>query len=138
MFKSTLSKNVEWGHCDPAKIVFYPNYFIWFDQSSHQLFKNAGVGMEKLIKMYGIIGLPIVDARAEFILPSKFNDLIKITSWISEWKEKSFVIYHEIHNDGEIAVKGSEVRVWAKLHPKNHLLIKTDVIPNELKNNFET
>ena len=48
------------------------------------------------------------------------------------------MIYHEIHNDGEIAVKGSEVRVWAKQHPKNHLLIKSEVIPNELKNNFET
>tara|TARA_B100000579_G_C22288547_1_gene601565 strand:- start:59 stop:481 length:423 start_codon:yes stop_codon:yes gene_type:complete len=137
MFKSTLSINIEWGHCDPAKIVFYPNYFIWFDQSSHHLFSNAGLNMENLIKIHGIIGLPIVDAHAEFILPSKFNDLIKITSWISKWKEKSFVISHKIHNEGKLVVKGSEVRVWAKPHPTNLSLIKTDIIPDEIRNNFD-
>ena len=32
MLKSTLAIHISWGHCDPAKIVFYPNYFsemIW-------------------------------------------------------------------------------------------------------------
>ena len=68
---------------------------------------------------------------------TKFNDLIKITSWISKWKEKSFVISHKIHNEGKLVVKGSEVRVWAKPHPTNLSLIKTDVIPDEIRNNFD-
>ena len=42
MLKNLLSINVAWGHCDPANIVFYPNYFNWFDQSSHLLFDKAG------------------------------------------------------------------------------------------------
>ena len=42
MLKYTLTIKISWGHCDPAKIVFYPNYFIWFDQSAHLLFDKAG------------------------------------------------------------------------------------------------
>ena len=34
---------VDWGHCDPAGIVFYPNYFRWFDQCTSALFESAGL-----------------------------------------------------------------------------------------------
>ena len=57
MLNNTLSINVAWGRCDPAKIVFYPNYSIWFDQSSHLLFDKAGVNMSSLVKEFGIVGL---------------------------------------------------------------------------------
>ena len=60
MLKNTLSINVAWGHCDPANIVFYPNYFIWFDQSSHLLFDKVGANMSSLTKEFGVVGLPIV------------------------------------------------------------------------------
>ena len=63
MLKRSLSINVAWGHCDPVNIVFYPNYFIWFDQSSHLLFDNAGANMSNLMKEFGVVGLPIVDAH---------------------------------------------------------------------------
>ncbi len=52
MLKYTLTIQISWGHCDPAKIVFYPNYFIWFDQSAHLLFDKAGANMGDLIKQY--------------------------------------------------------------------------------------
>ena len=31
MFVSKKHLLVEWGHCDPAGIVFYPQYLAWFD-----------------------------------------------------------------------------------------------------------
>ena len=50
ILKNSLSINVARGHCDPANIVFYPNYFIWFDHSSHLLFDKAGANMSSLMK----------------------------------------------------------------------------------------
>ncbi len=91
MLKNTLSVHISWGHCDPAKIVFYPNYFIWFDQSAHHLFDKAGANMGDLMDQYGVVGLPIVDAHAEFLYPSKYGDVIEVCSWISEWREKTLV-----------------------------------------------
>ena len=98
MLKNTLSVHIGWGHCDPAKIVFYPNYFIWFDQSAHHLFDKAGANMGDLMDQFGVLGLPIVDAHAEFLYPSKYGDVIEVNSWISEWREKTLVATHEIYN----------------------------------------
>ena len=137
MLKYTLTIQISWGHCDPAKIVFYPNYFIWFDQSAHHLFDKAGANMGDLMVQYGVVGLPIVDAHAEFIYPSKYGDEIEVTSWISEWSEKTLIVTHEIHNNGLLAVKGTEVRVWAKPHPDDPKRLQAQVIPDSIRASFD-
>ena len=65
---------VEWGHCDPAGIVFFPQYLAWFDDCTTALFLDAGMAIQTLFKQHGVIGFPIVDLRARFLLPSKFGD----------------------------------------------------------------
>ena len=137
MLNYTLTIQISWGHCDPAKIVFYPNYFIWFDQSAHHLFDKAGANMGDLMDQYGVVGLPIVDAHAEFIYPSKYGDEIEVTSWISEWREKTLIVTHEIHNNGLLAVKGTEVRVWAKPHPDDPKRLQAQVIPDSIRASFD-
>ena len=137
MLKYTLTIQISWGHCDPAKIVFYPNYFIWFDQSAHLLFDKAGANMGDLMKQYGVVGLPIVDAHAEFIYPSKYGDEIEVTSWISEWSAKTLIVTHEFHNNGLLAVKGTEVRVWAKPHPDDPKRLQAQVIPDSIRASFD-
>ena len=137
MLKYTLTIQISWGHCDPAKIVFYPNYFIWFDQSAHHLFDKAGANMGDLMDQYGVVGLPIVDAHAEFIYPSKYGDEIGVTSWISEWREKTLIVTHEIHNNGLLAVKGTEVRAWAKPHPDDPKRLQAQVIPDSIRASFD-
>ena len=137
MLKNTLSVHIGWGHCDPAKIVFYPNYFIWFDQNVHHLFDKAGANMGDLMNQYGVVGLPIVDAHAEFLYPSKYGDVIEVSSWISEWREKTLVATHEIYNNGQLAVRGSEVRVWALPHPEDPKRLQAQVIPYVIRAFFE-
>ena len=137
MLKYTLTIQISWGHCDPAKIVFYPNYFIWFDQSAHHLFDKAGANMGDLMDQYGVVGLPIVDAHAEFIYPSKYGDEIEVTSWISEWSAKTLIVTHEIHNNGLLAVKGTEVRVWAKPDPDDPKRLQAQVIPDSIRASFD-
>ena len=77
--ESTYNFRVEWGDCDPARIVFYPHYFRWFDKGTHRLFEQAGAGMEQLLDTHGGL-LPIVDARASFTTPSRWGDELEITS----------------------------------------------------------
>src|SRR6267154_3036744 len=46
---------IEWGHCDPAGIVYFPNYFSYFDASTNALFLRAlGFNKYEMLKKYGI------------------------------------------------------------------------------------
>ena len=53
--------------------------------------------MSSLIKEFGVVGLPIVEANSEFLAPSSYGDMIKVTSWVSEWRDKTLITSHEIH-----------------------------------------
>ena len=74
MFVSKKHLLVEWGHCDPAGIVFYPQYLAWFDDCTTALFTNAGMPTRALFHTYAILGVPLVDVRVRFLLPSTFGD----------------------------------------------------------------
>ena len=59
---------VEWSHCDPAGIVFNSRFFEYFDWGTWTLFERAlGVRPPDLAGVFGIVGLPLVDASARFL-----------------------------------------------------------------------
>ena len=123
---------VEWGQCDPAGIVFNSRFFEMFDASSWLLFEAAlGVKMKRINDTFGII-LPLVDARANFIKPAKFGDDIEIATRVSEFRRSSFDVEHKITIGGELAVEGSETRVWAARAKDNPEKISASAIPAEV------
>lgn len=124
---------IEWGHCDPAGIVFNPRFFEFFDASTWLLFEAVlGVKPEDLAATYAIMGIPLVDARAEFKKPAKFGDSIEIASRVSEFRRSSFDIEHRISVGGELAIEGGETRVWAARDKADPEKIRAVAIPPEV------
>ena len=131
IFRRQLS--IEWGHCDPAGIVFNPRFFEFFDTSSWMLFEAAlGVERQALASSYNILGIPLVDARANFIKPAKFGDTVEIASRVSEFRRSSFDVEHLLSIGGEIAVEGGETRVWAVRRKDDPNKIATVPIPEHV------
>lgn len=129
--------NIGWGDCDPAKIVFYPNYYRWFDDATHALFRSVGLDLDILYEQYDIIGMPLVESNARYMSPSVFGDTIEIESHVSAWQRKIFVVSHTITNSGELAVQGTETRIWALRHPDDPTRLKAGEVPDELRRRFE-
>ena len=124
---------IEWGHCDPAGIVFNPRFFEFFDTNTWLLFEAAlGVKAQDLANVYGIIGIALVDARANFLKPAKFGDVIEIASRVSEFRRRSFDVEHRLSVNGVLAIEGGESRVWAVRDKDDPDKIATAPIPPEV------
>ena len=82
MFVARRERLIEWGDCDPARIVFNPRYFEWFDGCTAHVFASAGFPKESLFERYGFAGWPLVETRAEFLKPCRFGEtvIIKVPS----------------------------------------------------------
>ncbi len=105
---------IEWGQCDPAGIVFNSRFFEIFDTNTWKMFEAAlGVKPHELASAFGIVGIPLVDARANFLKPVKFGDAVEMASRVSEFRRSSFDVEHRLAVNGELAVEGAETRVWA-------------------------
>ena len=124
---------IEWGQCDPAGIVFNSRFFEIFDTSTWQLFEAAlGVKPPDLAGTFGILGIPLVDARANFIKAVKFGDVVEIASRVSEFRRSSFDVEHRLSVAGELAVEGGETRVWASRSKDDPEKIGGTAIPDEV------
>jgi 4-hydroxybenzoyl-CoA thioesterase len=129
---------IEWGHCDPAGIVFNSRFFQFFDWGTWTLFEAAlGVKPHELGPVYGIMGIPLVEAGARFLAPARFGDLVELTSQVSEFRRSSFDVDHKLMVRGELAVEGRETRVWAGRDPANPAAIKAQPIPADVIARFK-
>jgi 4-hydroxybenzoyl-CoA thioesterase len=124
---------VEWGHCDPAGIVYFPNYFTYFDSSTNALFLRAlGYNKFEMLKRFGIVGIPLVDVGARFIVPSTFGDIVTIESTVAEVRRSSFRMAHRLLRGDVLAVEGTETRVWVGRDPDHPDKLKGMPIPADV------
>jgi 4-hydroxybenzoyl-CoA thioesterase len=124
---------IEWGDCDPARIVFNPRYFEWFDACTANLFTVAGYPKQTLYDRFAVVGWPIVESHAKFLKACHFGDMVTIESEVTDVRRSSFDVAHRLFNAGLLSVEASETRVWAGQHPDDPKGLKGLPIPDEVK-----
>lgn len=127
-----MTRTIVWGDCDPANIVFYPNYFVWFNAAAEHHFAQAGLPKPELIKRYGVVGFPMVDTRASFHVPSTHGDVVTIETKITRFGRSSFDIEHRLLRGETLGVEGFEKRVLVGRDAGTDR-IKSVAIPDEVK-----
>ncbi|MFH0129995.1 acyl-CoA thioesterase [Variovorax sp. VaC1] len=104
---------VEFGDCDPAGIVWFPNFFRWIDAASRHFFAECGVPRwEETTETLGVIGTPLVDTHTRFVKAASYGDTLRIAVRITEWREKSFVQTYRVTRGEDLILECEEVRIF--------------------------
>ena len=123
---------LRWGECDPAGIIFYPTYFLWFDAAAWSMFAQVGYHAKRMRAEH--LAMPLVAAGCEFKHPAEQQDRAEVRSRILRWGGKSFVIGHDVvREDGTLLATGSETRVWGRYVEGPGSPMKGQPITEELK-----
>ncbi|TAK47841.1 MAG: acyl-CoA thioesterase [Xanthobacteraceae bacterium] len=125
---------VEWGHCDPAGIVYHPRFIDYFDWSCVVLIETA-LGMKKsaISKVYGMAGIPVVGLSARVTGVVRYGDEIEIVSTITALNRSSFHVRHTLTRDGLPMADCTQMRVWCEHDPKAPTSLKSCEIPAEVR-----
>ncbi len=114
----TYTQRVEFGDCDPARIVWFPNFFRWIDAASRHFFIACGVPpWTETEKTLGVIGTPLVDTKARFMKTATYGDTLDIVASVAEWRARSFVQAYRVLKGGEVIMECEEVRIFAGRKP---------------------
>lgn len=133
MFTNKRMLTIEWGDCDAAGIVYYPRYFVMFDASTAYLFEAAlGYNKREMVERHGIVGFPMVDTGARFLLPSSYGDTVMIESQVENIGRSSFEVSHRLWRGPDLAIEAHEKRVWVGRHPDDPTRLKGVPIPPEI------
>ncbi len=136
MFPSTIDITIDWSDCDPAGIVFYPQFFRMMNTGTHAMFSSVGLPFHEMVKRFGTIGVPMLDVQATFKSPARFGDEVQLETRVTEWRAKTFLVHHVMKLGERVVFEGREIRVWAAKDETAPSGIKAVPIPAELKAMF--
>ena len=127
---------LRWGECDPAGIIFYPTYFLWFDAAAWDMFAQVGYHAKRMRAEH--LAMPLVAAGCEFKHPAEQEDRAEVRSRIDRWGGKSFVLAHDVVRvDGTLLASGTETRVWGRYENGPGTPLKGQPISDGLKELFK-
>jgi 4-hydroxybenzoyl-CoA thioesterase len=132
MLKNRKTIVIAWGDCDPAGVVYYPRYFVYFNVCMEALFERAGLPRKMRESQYQILGTPLVDARARFVAPLRYGETAVIESCVTELHKSSFQIRHKLYKGKKLAVEAFETRVWVVRSSADPKKMKPIPIPPEV------
>ena len=112
MPRTTLfNVDVHFGDCDPAGIVFFPNFSRWMDSASLAFFMACGVPpWRELVKTRGIVGTPLLEIHTKFIKAVTYGERITIATHVEEWRAKVFVQLHRVTRGDDVFPRESPMR----------------------------
>jgi 4-hydroxybenzoyl-CoA thioesterase len=122
---------VHFGDCDPAGIVFFPNFARWMDQSSLAFFQACGVPpWREMQKTHGIIGTPVLETNTRYLMPATYGETLEVHTSIAEWRAKVFVHLHQIRRGDDLLCEGREVRAFVQRDEASGRLRSVPVPPD--------
>src|SRR5436309_6770585 len=104
---TTYPVDVTFGDCDPAGIVFFPNFSRWMDAASLAFFMQCGVPpWRELVKTRGIVGTPLLEINTRFFKAATYGERLAIETWVEEWRAKAFIQQHRVKRGDELICEG--------------------------------
>ncbi len=123
---------VPFGDCDPAGLVFYPNFYVWMDEATWGLFRSVGVTRAVINQTYRAMGFPLVSSSLRHIAPARDGDTLTVDSAVARWGNSSFDVDHKFTIEGRPVAEGQETRVWAVLADDGNT-VQAAPVPDDIK-----
>ena len=121
------------GDCDPAGIVFFPNFSKWMDSASLAFFMACGVPpWRELVKTRGIIGTPLLEIHTRFVQPATYGQTLEVHTSVESWSAKTFRQRHVVKRGDTRICEGTEVRAFCVRDADNPDRIRAIPVPEDI------
>ena len=122
----TTQKQIRFHHCDPAGIVFYPQYFYLLSEAMEDFMAAAGKPQHEQINVLRR-GWPIIKLDVDFVRMSRYGDQVAIDVTVTRIGGASLGLDYRIHGPDGDRLKASTTVVHVDLDTDRAIPIPDDV-----------
>jgi len=79
-------------------VVYYGNYLTYFEVGRVECLRQNGLPISLVDER---VHMPVVEAFVKYVKPARLDDLLEVTSRVSERKRASFKFSYEIRNEAK-------------------------------------
>ncbi|MGH9792179.1 MAG: acyl-CoA thioesterase [Candidatus Acidiferrales bacterium] len=103
---------VRYAETDQWGTVYHSNFFIWFEVGRVELMRSMGFTYKEMEEQDDSHTV-VVDVRCIYEKPARYDDVIRVRTWVSESKERTVRFAYEVFNDetGERLARGETLHV---------------------------
>jgi len=116
MLTYRYTRRVHWGECDPAGIIFSPNYAHWAIEAVTELFLSVGIDPHRMVDDQHRLGLPLLELQLRFLKPARLHEEVEHFVRVARLGTKSMIFEHAISRGDTRLMEATDVRVWG-IHP---------------------
>ena len=95
---STSTIRVRYAETDQMGIAHHAEYFAWFEVGRTDLLRARGMTYRELER--NGLRLPVIDARARFLRPAYYDDVLEIRTRLAELRGARVSFEYEVHRQG--------------------------------------
>jgi acyl-CoA thioester hydrolase len=99
---------VIYGDTDQMGVAYYANYLRWFEAGRNEYLRAMGLRYRDFEARFGL-GLPVVEATVRYLLPARYDDLIRVETSLVEARRASARFDYRIVRDADVLVTGHTV-----------------------------
>ena len=91
-------------------VVYYANYFVWLEVARTEYLRSCGVTYRHL-EDKGFY-LMVASAACQYKAPARYDDIVRIQSWIPAIKNSSLSFEHKLYVGDKLIATGESVHVF--------------------------
>jgi acyl-CoA thioester hydrolase len=95
-FRSTV--RVRYAETDQMGVAWHGEYFAWFEVARTDLLRSRGYTYRQLEEEG--LRLPVVEAQARFLRPAVYDDVLEISTRVSEIRGARVAFAYEVFREG--------------------------------------
>lgn len=128
-----IEHRVIYGDTDAGQVVYYANYFRWFESGRKEIMRTLKIDYLELEK--SSIITPVVEAHCNYFHPARYDDVVVVETRISEVREKSIKFDYNVFRkkDRKLLAAGHTVNVFV-----DKKKMKSMKIPDNLRKKIKT
>ncbi len=128
----SIEYRVPYGDTDKMGVVYYANYFRYFEMLRNELIRSSGKSYKEIEEKDQLM-FPVLEANCNYIYPAKYDDVIVIQGALKLIEANRFKIEYVILNKetNEKLVEGYTWHICISLENKPRKL------PQYIKNLFQ-
>ena len=124
MKQSETIIRVRYKDTDQMGVVYYANYFVWFEVGRTDYLRELGMSYKDLEQ--NELLLPVIEAYCKYKLPARYDDSLKVITRLQFLQEVRLGFQYEIsHADtGELLAQGETTHAFVNKSGKPLVLRK--------------
>lgn len=120
---TTTTFRVRYAETDQMRVVYYANYFVWFEIGRTDYCRQHGFAYRDMEEEDGLC-IIVAEARCRYKAPARYDDEIEVRTCLKTVRRRVLVFDYQIYRraDDELLAEGETVHVITDLNGRPRAL----------------